>query len=163
MIHIYKIKHKFIKEKKDGTREIENFGFLPYKADSDSEIIYALSICLSDTSNIAKNSIKLIEHFYNNCEESQKQDFSDYEFKKEGEKYVLVLEDKEYKKQFFNCQLCFSLNGKFKNTLFINGTDAREYYACDILKEEIKDIIDFLTNFGVIYRSKMKDWKIQKV
>lgn len=166
MQYVYKIKHKFVKEKVySGKREIEDFGFLAYNSEEDDEIIYALGIKLRVDSLLSLNTIKILEQIYKHADENQrKEDFSEYVFdeviNENGEKSFKLNVNEKNEKEFTECQLCFSINGKFANTLFINAPDGMEYYDAKVLNENIKEIIQVLLKNKVIYKARsFVKWK----
>lgn len=158
MQYVYKIKHKFVKARGYlERREIEQFGFVPYKADDDEELFYALGVKLKENSDLFSRVIQVVEQIFKHATDEQKQeDFELYNFDKDGK---MILSE-ENKKEFTECQLCFSVNGKFSNVLFINAPDGLEYYDTEILKTHIPDVINFLLEQKVIYKAKSKlEWK----
>lgn len=163
MEYVYKIKHKFIKERQE-TREIENYGFYPYSAEEDDEIVYAFGIKMDINGDLAQTTKKTLEKIYNTATEEQRtQDFVGYNFVKNEKNCFELVVDEFAEKQLTECQLCFSLNGKFSCFLFINSTDGVEYYNQNILDKNIPEIIKFLKENDIIYRKKYNfNWKVMK-
>lgn len=159
MEYFYKVKHKFVKLRKKGYREIENFGFNLYKDEEGNDEIYAISIVLKPDNHIVVHAKKIIEHFYKEAtEEQRKEDFSEFEFADNE----IVMNEKALE-LLTRTQLCFSVKGKTANILFVNGTDAREYYSVETLDECAKEMINYLLENKVIYKTKATfTWKIRK-
>lgn len=150
MEYVYKIKHKFTKQRQNNFREIENYGFSFYKDEEGKEEIYAISISLSVENDIVQNAKRIIEYFYSNAtEEQRKQDFEGWDFS--DNKIVM---NEQSIKNLTQTQLCFCLKGKTANTLFINGTDGKEYYNSEILRESIGELIKYLLDNKIIYKAK---------
>lgn len=154
--YVYQIKHKFIKDHVyRGEKEIENYRFLPYKANEDDELFYAIPIELKRDCSIVKQMIFSVGRIYTECDEEEKQDesFKDKKFEKTDKGYIFIPTEEDYK-DFVKAQLCFSANGYVKNILFINGADQTEYFATSILEECCGDIIKELLDNNVIYKKR---------
>lgn len=161
MNKVYKVKKSFLKSRNGEDKEIEKYYFLPYKSENDDEVFYACGVLLPKDSKIVKKVTKDLEHYYTEAtEEQRKEDFSCFEFAevKDNDKifFKLVLTDKTIN-DISSCQLCFSVNGKLANTLFINGPDGVAYFNSKILDEHVGLIIKNLRKNGVIRAVKVKE------
>ena len=154
--HVYKICTKFKKHPELLTKK---YGFIPYQAEGEEEIIYARGIKLSEDNSIFKYLKRCMEKIYMKATTAEREaDFKDYEFKEiltpdQKRDYELVLTD-SIRKEFSECQICFANNGLGAWTMFINAPDRVEYYNTEVIDECASDIIKLLLIERVIYRAK---------
>ena len=145
--YVYKIKHNFKKH----PELLASYGFNPYQAEGEEEIIYALPIVLKEDSSIFQYLKKAFEKVHAKATDEEKErDFKNYNFTSKTHKLILT---KAIRKEFSECQLCFANDGLGAWTLFINAPDRVEYYNTVVLDECIKDIIDKFLKDKVIYKA----------
>lgn len=146
--YVYKIKHKFIKK----PFLLEKYGFNPF-TDTNEEFVIAKPLILPFECGIVKNTQRLFEYAYKSADKKEKQeDFKNFQFDEKGK----VIITPELKKEWTECQLCFYVDGKGKNQLFINAPDLGQYFNKIVLDECAKKDIDILIKDNIIYKAVVK-------
>lgn len=149
--YVYKIKSKYKKH----PELLEKYGFIPYQAEGEEEIIYAVGIVLGTETSIFQYLKKAFEKIYSKANEQEKEEFKEYSFTKDGRLKLT----KKVKDEMSKCQLCFANSNLGEWTLFINAPDRVEYYNTKVLEECVPDLIETLRKDKVIYKSKVKNKK----
>lgn len=159
--YAYKIKHKYVKLQKDGHILIEKYGFLKGTIENDPEIVYAQTLHLNKDSFLVKGMLHKIEQFYTNATTKEREeDFKEYEFKEilteKQERAYQIIPSEELLEELGTCQLVFSFNDYYRNTLFINAADGIGYFSTDVLDICCKELIDTLLKDKVIYKARIR-------
>lgn len=145
--YVYRINHKFVKK----PFLLGEFGFNPYEDEETHELVVARPIVLKIDSSIAQSTIKLIEHFYKEASEKEREeDFKDYSFDESGK---MIIND-ELEKEFTHCQLCFYTTDVGAHQLFVNA-GLNQYFNSKVLDENIGDVIQELIKNKIIYKKRI--------
>lgn len=169
--YIYKIKSKYLKLQKDGSRLIESFGFVRFEnEEAPDEIIYAMPVKVSPESVIVRGLIADL----NNPDWQRAANITHYKrkaaLKKEGLEWekqpdgaYKVIETEEMINEFSQAHLCVSAENVKTiphGVLLIKGGDGIMRGSSNTLETACKNVIDDLIEKGIVYRKRLH--KIRK-
>ena len=176
--YCYKVKHKFLKVRDDGSRDIENYFHKYISHDQQTgfnEEIYAIAYRLRPESSIVRGFVALCNDpkwqkaakIEENVDEFAKQGLCFTEIlDADGGKTFILQEDEESLKDFEMVRLCVDLiDDETFGYLFILLSDGHTlYYNAKVLEEHMPEIIKGLIDDDVIYKKAIekKDSKKRK-
>lgn len=163
--YVYKVKSKWLKLRKDGSRDIEEYfsKFTSALETGGCEEIYSISYRLLPDSTLVRGDVsllndpkwqkaaKLSEHIDEFAKEGLL--FSEI-VNKDGSITYVLQEDEETLKDFEMCRLCVdTIDEETHGMLFILRSDGHTmYYNTKVLHDNMPDIIDKLLADDVIYK-----------
>ena len=162
----YKIKHKFIKRKKDGSVDIEKMGFVRFVNDEqDEEIIYALPVKVNPESVIVRGLIADLNNpdwqraaNITNVKRKESLAKKGLTWTKQDDGTYKVDETKELIDEFSQAHLCVAVESVGDipvGMLLLKGGDGILRGSTKTIDIACKEVIDKMISDGIIYKKKV--------
>lgn len=169
MNYCYKVKHKFLKKRPDGSRDIEEY-FSKFVNGETGIEIYSIKYLLPPESKLVQSDISIFND--PKWQKASKLEEHLEDFKNEGVNFnknedgsYTIIQDDALLKDLGSIRICVDMD-EDDNTLgyifILKGDEQTLYFNSKILDENIPDIINTLLNENVIYKVLSPEDKIKR-